>query len=299
MDYIYGGYTVRCSIDLPLLPAPSSSFEILSIEHVDAQFDPHAVTWFRQDSSEQVCQQGEIAGVYVIYFPDVQATYFLDWSAKVLRFSAKSGSFERAIHLLLNVALPTFLSIDPANVVLHGSAVEIGGRAVCFLGETGSGKSSIATRLCLMGCRLLADDGVLLRLDSSNWLVYPSYPVIRLWEDSQKVLGLQVQTCEAKGAFNSEELGWFSGDAQVGLGEIYILNPVDSADTAMLPVKITGGAAVKNLSDFVFSTGEHAMGNSARIFKLLSELAASNAIFTLPSPDSSEAQNNFCSSLMG
>lgn len=44
--------------------------------------------------------------------------------------------------------------------VLHGSAVEIEGRTVAFLGHSGAGKSTLAGEACAAGARLVSDDVV-------------------------------------------------------------------------------------------------------------------------------------------
>ncbi|MEP7054583.1 MAG: hypothetical protein ABI912_04980 [Actinomycetota bacterium] len=43
-------------------------------------------------------------------------------------------------------------------LVLHASAVEIDGSAVAFVGESGMGKSTLATWMCIAGGRLITDD---------------------------------------------------------------------------------------------------------------------------------------------
>jgi hypothetical protein len=46
------------------------------------------------------------------------------------------------------------------KLALHGSAIEIGGKAFVFLGRSGQGKSTLAAALCRRGGGLLADDAV-------------------------------------------------------------------------------------------------------------------------------------------
>tara|TARA_A100001011_G_scaffold284566_1_gene295014 strand:+ start:584 stop:1054 length:471 start_codon:yes stop_codon:yes gene_type:complete len=43
---------------------------------------------------------------------------------------------------------------------IHGTVVELKNRAVLIMGNTGSGKSSLALRLLALGCNLVADDRV-------------------------------------------------------------------------------------------------------------------------------------------
>lgn len=66
--------------------------------------------------------------------------------------------------LLLNQGLSFALGAH-GREGLHGSAVELGGRAILVSGPSGAGKSTLATALCLAGGRLLADDVVSIGLD--------------------------------------------------------------------------------------------------------------------------------------
>ncbi len=55
----------------------------------------------------------------------------------------------------------------------HASAVEINGRAVLILGESGSGKSSLALELMAMGANLIGDDQVFLDEEAGSLFVSP------------------------------------------------------------------------------------------------------------------------------
>ena len=72
--------------------------------------------------------------------------------------------------------------------MLHGSAVDIGGQGVAFLGESGRGKSTLAASFATEGTRFLTDDGLLLEWVDGRCMIIPSHPSIRLWEDSQDAL---------------------------------------------------------------------------------------------------------------
>jgi HPr kinase/phosphorylase len=59
----------------------------------------------------------------------------------------------------------------PETLVVHGTTVAVGGRAVLLRGPSGSGKSDLALRLIDAGARLVADDRSELRLDGDTVLV--------------------------------------------------------------------------------------------------------------------------------
>jgi hypothetical protein len=68
--------------------------------------------------------------------------------------------------------------------ILHGSAVEMGGHAVAFIGEVGSGKSTTAMILQNKGYPLISDDIISIELSSSGYpVVYRGMPVMKLCHD--------------------------------------------------------------------------------------------------------------------
>ena len=47
-------------------------------------------------------------------------------------------------------------------MIVHASAVSLGGRGVLILGRSGAGKSGLALRLIALGAQLVSDDRVVL-----------------------------------------------------------------------------------------------------------------------------------------
>lgn len=90
-------------------------------------------------------------------------------------------------HLYLNQVMPLVLSRQ-GKLVLHGSAVDIGGQGVAFIGDSGRGKSTLAASFATGGTRFLTDDGLRLDWTDDSCMILPSHPSIRLWEDSQDAL---------------------------------------------------------------------------------------------------------------
>ena len=68
--------------------------------------------------------------------------------------------------------LPSVLLTLGGSTVLHASAVEVGGRTLAFVADSGMGKSTLGALLCERGARLVTDD--VLRLDLTG-------PAIRCW----------------------------------------------------------------------------------------------------------------------
>ena len=70
-------------------------------------------------------------------------------------------------------------------LVLHGSAVNVGGEAIAFIGNKGHGKSTMAATLYSRGHSLLTDDVVAIDMRSdSGTFVLPGCPQFKLWPDS-------------------------------------------------------------------------------------------------------------------
>jgi len=124
---------------------------------------------------------------YLLRFPDLADFEVSADGAVIQSFPAPGVDLSTVEHLYLNQVLPLALSRQN-RLVLHGSAVDIQGQGVAFLGESGRGKSTLAASFATEGTRFLTDDGLLLEWAGEQCLIIPSHPSIRLWEDSQSAL---------------------------------------------------------------------------------------------------------------
>lgn len=75
-------------------------------------------------------------------------------------------------------------------LVLHGAALDVGGRAVVLLGDKGAGKSTTAAALIARSHRLLTDDLVVLAPDASSPTVLPGPTQMKLWPETIEAVGL-------------------------------------------------------------------------------------------------------------
>lgn len=90
-------------------------------------------------------------------------------------------------HIYLNQVMPAILSMLH-RPVFHASCVVVDGVAIAFIGDSGKGKSTLATHLALHGNPMLTDDGLELEWAAEGYLALPSHPAIRLWDDSRAKL---------------------------------------------------------------------------------------------------------------
>ena len=69
-------------------------------------------------------------------------------------------------------------------MLLHGSCVTDGKRAVLITGDSGAGKSTTAAEFLKRGWKLVTDDVTCLFHDVDTPMVQPSYPSQKLWQDA-------------------------------------------------------------------------------------------------------------------
>jgi hypothetical protein len=73
-------------------------------------------------------------------------------------------------------------------LAMHASAVEMDGGAVLISGPSGAGKSTTAAAFALNGWPVLTDDLAVVVPRGGGMEVVPSYPRVRLWDDSVRGL---------------------------------------------------------------------------------------------------------------
>ncbi|MDQ8186268.1 hypothetical protein [Pelagicoccus sp. SDUM812002] len=114
----------------------------------------------------------------------------------VARYLAQGGieiTFERLndasyddVRLFLLGSVLGAILMQRRRLVLHGSVVSSGGKAVAFLGDSGVGKSTLAASLVKAGMALLSDD----ICSISGIEVDSGFPQSKLWLDSLDWMGL-------------------------------------------------------------------------------------------------------------
>ncbi len=150
-----------------------------------ADLTPYHAGGAHADSEALVRRDGE--GNFWFRYTD-ETCFLLDRDATSIRaWWASSSTLEDTATYLLGPVLG-FALRRRGVLALHASAVLIGGRAVAFLGRSGAGKSTTAAAFAAAGVPVLSDDVVAVRMIGGEATVFPSYRLLRLWDESEKIL---------------------------------------------------------------------------------------------------------------
>lgn len=223
---------------------------------------------------------------YLLRFDDLADFEVSRDGSRVYCWPCPSSDAEAVEHIMLNQVQPLALSRQ-GRLVLHGSAVEVEGGCVAFLGESGIGKSTLAASFAASGHPFLTDDGLLLDWSEGVLHAWPGHPSIRLWDDSEVAL-LAGRTERAPSARRTPKMRMLAsprlphGIASRPVRALYLLGKEDSNAVAIHPV--AGGQAVMELirHSFVLDVDQKML--LARHFEAISRMADFGLIYHLDYP---------------
>jgi hypothetical protein len=223
---------------------------------------------------------------YLLRFPDLADFAVTTDGQEVTAYPVPGVSEQTVEHLYLNQVLPLALSRQ-FKLVLHASAVEIENFAVAFMGVSGQGKSTLATSFATSGHRFLTDDGLQLEKGEDAYLIQPSHPSIRLWDDSR--LALMPETAQAAPPVDFTPKSRFLADDEVAYCDVarplrclYFLGEGDTDTVSIEPV--SGRDAMIELVRHSFLLDIEAREMLMHHFGQLTELARIPMFFRLDYP---------------
>lgn len=187
--YHFGDHRLAISAPLQtLVPADPDSAADISVTIAEPSVDHPAEVatwrhqWIEADGRVNLSLAREETG-YRLRFHD-QCDFLIDSAGSaILAQPLPDLSTETFEHLLVDQALPRVLS-HRGELVAHASVVEIGNVVATFIGRSGWGKSTLASLLHGAGHRLLSDDCAVLRVRGEHVEALPTYPSLRMYEDS-------------------------------------------------------------------------------------------------------------------
>jgi hypothetical protein len=225
-------------------------------------------------------------GNYLVRFADLVDFEIFNDGMQIIVHAVPGVSSHTIEHLYQNQALPLALSLRKM-LVLHGSAVEIDSKAVAFLAETGRGKSTLAASFSSNGLRFLTDDGLLIEKMGGKYVVQPSHPSIRLWEDSREALAKQVSVIapsvdyNKKARFLADKNFLFCSENRP-LKHVYFLGDGSSKDVTINAVG--GQLPTLEMLKHCFLLGVDKREILAHNFEQLAELSRLPIFFSLDYP---------------
>lgn len=222
----------------------------------------------------------------VLHVPNIAR--FLIMSGQDILVDSLPGADEReAITFLLGSAFGILLH-QRGHLVLHGSAVAVGDKAVLFCGASGAGKSTLAAALVKQGFPLVSDDICNISFTSlGEPILHPDSRMLTLWADTMKELSLE----EAKGdAVRSGFEKYYvssPGESVINprpLGAIYALSKTNPATTS--------GIKQQNIVDGMIALKKNAyrplllsyMGSKDAHFVASARIQGRAGLFTLTRP---------------
>lgn len=171
---------------------------------------------------------------YVLLFRELADFEISSDGAAIGIWRHDGSNDETTRHLLLDQLLPRVLG-HRGKLVTHGASVLTDAGAVCFLGETGGGKSTLTASFVAAGSAAITDDGFVSIVEDRRVLALATYPSLRLWPDSL-VQAFDVLPAVAGMAHYSAKLRVLLGDEAFGvcqfapLDAMFVLEPALSLD---------------------------------------------------------------------
>jgi hypothetical protein len=180
MGSLYG-FEVKAELPLRRLNAAAGTRGELTIEVADrplAVTRGEPVSTLVGDDGRRFYASHELNGRCLLELPP-SGEFLLDPAA--VRVTVGVGDDDAVLreHRIVSSAAGTLLAMR-GDLVLHASAVAVGGGAVVFCGPTGRGKSTLALALGEAGHPVLAEDGVAIDLEPEDPVAYPGARGIRV-----------------------------------------------------------------------------------------------------------------------
>jgi hypothetical protein len=269
------GRLVESGVLLPELPpatgAPAAwRFERRLPPPADAGAGSWFVVWRRPDGDPWLRACRTAAGYRLEYCNC--AAFDVDLERGAIAGDAIECTEDMFRHFLVDQVVPLTMSLEAP--VLHASSAAIEGGLVAFTGPGGAGKSTLATALARRGHAIGADDALFVRARGGEVTAVPSYPGVRLWDDSTRAVAAGLPGAGrtepvAKQRF-STGLAFVSGE--MPLTRVYVLDPAPAGAIGFRPLSARDAAIELLRETYRLALDDRAA--AAREFDALTAIAA-------------------------
>jgi hypothetical protein len=239
--------TVQSDFGLPELPLAGSGVAAVRVckaspGSIDESSFEQTFEWTEPRGSV-ICRVMRRGNEYLYVF-DGFASYLISAGGMISCMPHEHGDGQMIRHLLLNQLIPRYLA-SQGRLVLHASAVTlVNGHTVAFLGNSGRGKSTLASSFHRHGAVLIDDDCLLLEPGGEGVTALGGFPGIRLFPDSLHAVFDENEGFSTYSPYSSKqqlllknEVGGKQADPQF-LDALFVLEDPESAGQGC-PVSIT------------------------------------------------------------
>ena len=200
-------------------------------------------------------------------------------------------------HLLASVIVT--LLRQRGNQVLHANVIETPRGALAISGACGAGKSTTQAALLARGCRMVADDVAVLRLNEDSQVVaLPGIPKMNLCDDTALTFGHDISRLQRNPLRSGKVLVQVDhGDMvtePVVLDAIYLLSCHSGKELIVNP--LIGAEKFMSLQDCIY--GPQLPEEHPGMFPLVSTLAEQAKMFRIERPSGSDSVNNIVDAIL-
>ena len=196
--YIYFNHTIESDLTLPELieligvdeqnVLPDVSFQVSADQSEFTRSREWLHHWKAPDQSDTLSFARD-NGTLFLHFPEMARFTIRNNGHLVTCHARPSLSLATIRHLLLDQVLPRLFAHFYSSTVFHASFLSVHGKGICFLADSGWGKSTIAAGLGAAGNIILTDDCLGIAVQDNQVIGIPAYYGIRLLPDSIDNLG--------------------------------------------------------------------------------------------------------------
>ncbi len=226
---------------------------------------------------------------YLLRFTNL-ADFFVDQAGREVVYSSEPGVPQHSVrHLILDSVIALVLSLR-GHPVFHASAIVTPSGACAFAANSGMGKSTLAASFQRAGYPILTDDCLMLENDGGSVYGVPSYPGVRLREDSLSLLDAPRKGTLSVAHYNSKRrlrTGVFA-TARHPLSTIYCLDRPHGADQKISEPSLealSGPDSLLTALRYLVCLDPHDPAMLVRQFKMLEQLLSRVRIVRLTIPD--------------
>jgi hypothetical protein len=291
------GIEIEGDFPAPGLPAlddeargPSTRVEVVGAEQVDANWDAERASRLLEErfdgDAEAARTIDHVPGHgYRLYARHFGLAWVSEPGDRVLCAPPEDEpwSWQR---FLVGRILP-WAAVLRGREVFHASAVSIDGRAVAIIGQTGAGKTSLATHLVLGGARFFTDDVLALHAERGRIVAHPGTGILCLRDAELAAMpeGTAQRLGTVLGVSGKTYVEVERENAPQPLGALYFIK---RSDVTRIDRLDSPGPTL--LLSSTFNSSIRTPERLRRQFELAADLAAQTPIFELHiGPDSGGA----------